>query len=43
VRLAGEKAKLGSVWPHKGTDFVARDRDRIKSVVGFLDHVPAGA
>jgi hypothetical protein len=27
----------------KGTDFVARDGDRIKAVVGFLDQVPAGA
>jgi SnoaL-like protein len=25
----------------KGTDFLARDGDRIKSVTGFLDHVPA--
>ncbi len=27
----------------KGTDFVARDGDQIKSVVGFLDQVPHGA
>src|SRR5262245_44544 len=27
----------------KGTDFVARDGDQIKSVVGFLDQVPAAA
>ena len=27
----------------KGTDLVARDGDRIESVVGFLDQVPAGA
>jgi hypothetical protein len=26
----------------KGTDFVVRNRDQIKSVVGFLDQVPAG-
>ena len=27
----------------KGTDFVMRDGDRIKSVVGFLDQAPSGA
>src|SRR5215471_9344304 len=27
----------------KGTDFVVRDGDRIRSVVGFLDQVPAGS
>jgi SnoaL-like domain len=27
----------------KGTDFVAREGDQIKSVVGFLDQVPSGA
>jgi hypothetical protein len=27
----------------RGTDFVARDGDQIKSVVGFLDQVPNGA
>ena len=26
----------------KGTDFVVRNRDQIKSVVGFLDQVPGG-
>jgi len=27
----------------KGTDFVIRDGDRIQSVIGFLDQVPAAA
>jgi hypothetical protein len=26
----------------KGTDFIVRDGDRIKSVTGFLDQVPGG-
>jgi hypothetical protein len=27
----------------KGTDFVVTEGDRLKSVTGFLDKVPAGA
>jgi len=42
VRFSWGLGPLGQEPFIKGTDFVARDGDRIKSVVGFLDQVPAG-
>jgi len=42
VRFSWGLGPLGQEPIIKGTDFVARDGDRIKSVVGFLDQVPAG-
>src|SRR5262245_1529294 len=43
VRFSWGLGSLGHEPVIKGTDFVARDGDRIQSVVGFLDQVPAGA
>ena len=43
VRFSWGLSPVGHEPLLKGTDFAARDGDRIKSVVGFLDHVPASA
>ena len=43
VRFSWGLGRRGQEPLIKGTDFVARDGDRIKAVVGFLDQVPAGA
>src|SRR5262249_36090644 len=43
VRFSWELGPPGGEAPIGGTDFVVRDGDRIKSVVGFLDRVPTGA
>jgi hypothetical protein len=42
VRFSWGLGPKGSDAVIKGTDFVLRDGDRIKSVTGFLDQVPAG-
>ena len=43
VRFSWTLGPAGTEPVIEGTDFVARDGDRIKSVIGFLDRVPAAA
>src|SRR5262245_31984680 len=42
LRLWRGLGPKGSDAVIKGTDFILRDGDRVKSVTGFLDQVPAG-
>src|SRR5262245_54985266 len=42
IRFSWGLGPEGSDAVIKGTDFIVRDGDRIKSVTGFLDQVPAG-
>ena len=42
VRFSWGLGPKGSDATIKGTDFIVRDGDRIRSVTGFLDQVPAG-
>src|SRR5262245_63459234 len=42
IRFSWGLGPKGSDAVIKGTDFILRDGDRIKSVTGFLDQAPAG-
>jgi hypothetical protein len=43
VRFSWQLGPEGSDGPIKGTDFATLEDGRLKSVVGFLDQVPAAA
>ncbi len=43
VRFSWQLGPEGSDGPIKGTDFATLENGRLKSVVGFLDQVPAAA
>jgi hypothetical protein len=43
VRFSWQLGPEGSEGPIKGTDFATLENGRLKSVVGFLDQVPAAA
>jgi hypothetical protein len=43
VRFSWQLGPDGSDGPIKGTDFATLENGRLKSVVGFLDQVPAAA
>jgi hypothetical protein len=43
VRFSWQLGPVGSDGPIKGTDFATLENGRLKSVVGFLDQVPAAA
>jgi hypothetical protein len=43
VRFSWQLGLEGSDGPIKGTDFATLENGRLKSVVGFLDQVPAAA
>lgn len=43
VRFSWQLGPEGSDGPIKGTDFATLENGRLKSVVGFLDEIPAAA
>jgi hypothetical protein len=43
VRFSWQLGPEGSDGPIKGTDFATLENGRLKSVIGFLDQVPAAA
>jgi hypothetical protein len=43
VRFSWQLGPEGSSGPIKGTDFATLESGRLKSVVGFLDQIPAAA